>query len=413
MSDSEAVARDEFFESLLGDFLDESGQLLDRLNENLLQLDEWVRSLEEGHDQRCDDELMNEMFRSAHSLKGLSAMLGLGDINHLTHKVENVFDAARKDDLIIDGDVVELMFQGVDRLVSLVDALKEPDTEPVECESVIADIAQLLQSAGVAREQTSQEDAEKAFQEQLSAAGAGPAPAKGSPPSAGAEAEAPPPPPQPQVEPGPPADVEPVPESVVDFFQDLEDEADSQPKYLPIFIDETELSLDHLTETLLALEGGGSPEAIEALLVTSHRIKGSAASIGLNRAAKLAHLMEDLLQNLVATGGALSAEITDVMLKCIDALRQYTKDLREGAGPSDQFGQLARELLAAESASSKANASSAENASPDTAAERTRLEPVDRSAKGWIRTASCASVWRRDSLPKPTPTRWRRTRSTR
>ncbi len=33
MSESEAVARDEFFESLLGDFLDESGQLLDRLNE--------------------------------------------------------------------------------------------------------------------------------------------------------------------------------------------------------------------------------------------------------------------------------------------------------------------------------------------------------------------------------------------
>ena len=35
------------------------------------------------------------MFRSAHSLKGLSAMLGLTDINHLTHKIENVFDAAR------------------------------------------------------------------------------------------------------------------------------------------------------------------------------------------------------------------------------------------------------------------------------------------------------------------------------
>ena len=47
MSESEAVVRDEFFESLLGDFLDESGQLLDRLNENLLQLDEWVRLLDD------------------------------------------------------------------------------------------------------------------------------------------------------------------------------------------------------------------------------------------------------------------------------------------------------------------------------------------------------------------------------
>ena len=106
MSDSEAVPRDDFFESLLGDFLDESGQLLDRLNENLLQLDEWVRALDEDHTERCDDDLMNDMFRSAHSLKGLSAMLGLADINDLTHKVENVFDAARKDELIIKGECV-------------------------------------------------------------------------------------------------------------------------------------------------------------------------------------------------------------------------------------------------------------------------------------------------------------------
>src|SRR5574340_9038 len=115
MSASEQV-HDEFRESLLGDFLDESGQLLDRLNENLLQLDQWVRSLDEDQPKRCDSELINEMFRSAHSLKGLSAMLGLTDINVLTHKIENVFDAARKDELALDGDCVELMFQAVDRL---------------------------------------------------------------------------------------------------------------------------------------------------------------------------------------------------------------------------------------------------------------------------------------------------------
>ena len=45
----------------------------------------------------CDETLLNEMFRSAHSLKGLSGMLGLADINNLTHRLENVFDAARKE----------------------------------------------------------------------------------------------------------------------------------------------------------------------------------------------------------------------------------------------------------------------------------------------------------------------------
>ncbi|HYW80237.1 MAG TPA: Hpt domain-containing protein, partial [Thermoguttaceae bacterium] len=171
MSNSEPVARDEFFDSLLGDFLDESGQLLDRLNENLLQLDDWVRSLGDDHSQRCDDELMNDMFRSAHSLKGLSAMLGLNDINGLTHKVENVFDAARKDELVINGDVVELMFQAVDRLVGLVDVLRDPEVDSVECDSVIGAIGELLQRAGVNREQTSQADAERALQDEMAAAG--------------------------------------------------------------------------------------------------------------------------------------------------------------------------------------------------------------------------------------------------
>lgn len=324
MSDSESVVRDELFDSMLGDFLDESGQLLDRLNENLLQLDEWVRSLGDDHRQRCDEELLNEMFRSAHSLKGLSAMLGLGDVNNLTHRIENVFDAARKDDLVVDGNVVEMMFQGVDRLVSLVGALKEPDTEPVECDSVIESICRLLQTAGVERRQSSQEDAERALSSIRDEA------ATESAPGASQDAS--------RNDPAPAADP----------FENLEDEAEISDKYCSIFIDETEQSLNGLTEMLLALEGEGSREQLKNLLVISHRIKGSAASVGLNRAAKLAHLMEDLLQNLVDIGGTLSTELTDAMLKCTDALRKYTDDLREGRPRADRFSELAGKLLAAQ-----------------------------------------------------------------
>ncbi len=340
MSDSNVVPRDEFFDSLLGDFLDESGQLLDRLNENLLQLDEWVRSLDETHSERCDDELMNDMFRSAHSLKGLSGMLGLTDINSLTHKVENVFDAARKDELIINGDIVELMFQAVDRLVGQVDLLKDPDAESVDSESVIQGIAQVLEAAGVAREQTSQEDAERALadlvEEDKTTAPQPESDSEDTTPTASDDSS----------QPGEANEQsESNGEPVVDYFQGLEDEADSQSKYLSIFIDETELSLDQLTETLLALEGGGNRAALDTLLVTSHRIKGSAASVGLNRPAKLAHLMEDLLQNLVSTGRVLSAEMTDAMLKCTDALRQYVEELKRGGCDSDQFNEMAHELI--------------------------------------------------------------------
>ena len=65
MSDAPANRQDDLLDSLLGDFLDESDQLLTQLNERLLQLDEWVRALDDNHQESCDPSLLNEMFRAA------------------------------------------------------------------------------------------------------------------------------------------------------------------------------------------------------------------------------------------------------------------------------------------------------------------------------------------------------------
>ncbi len=304
-------SQDDLLESLLGDFLDESDQLLTQLNQNLLQLDEWVRSLDEDHQQPCDAELLNEMFRAAHSIKGLSGMMGLSDINTLTHKIENVFDAARNQQLTINADVVDLVFLGVDQLTALVELLKDPEGEPVDTGAVLEGIRELLRSTGAERKQTSQADAEKVLSE---------APVQAAP-------------------------------QIPDPLEDLRDEEDIPEKYVSIFVDETETALDELSETLLALEGGGDPQELSKLLVTSHRIKGSAASIGLNRAAKLAHLIEDLLQGLVETGSVLSTGATDALLACTDALRQFVNQLKQGSSESDDFSAAARRLLASGAAS--------------------------------------------------------------
>ena len=115
--------------------------------------------------------------------------------------------------------------------------------------------------------------------------------------------------------------------------------------YLSIFIDESFETLDELTEALLALEaGGGREKNIEQLFIAAHRIKGSAASIGLNRVAKLAHYMEDLLQSLVDDKGTLTSEMADGMLACTDGLRQYVDALKSGRPGADSFGELAQKL---------------------------------------------------------------------
>jgi len=127
-------------------------------------------------------------------------------------------------------------------------------------------------------------------------------------------------------------------------FACLEDDWESASQYLSIFIDESQETLDELTNALLAVEAGESRRGLEQLFVGAHRIKGSAATIGLNRVAKLAHLMEDLLQVLVDEGRALEPAIADGMLACTDGLRQYVNAIKHGK-PEDQFDVLARQLL--------------------------------------------------------------------
>jgi two-component system chemotaxis sensor kinase CheA len=352
MSAPETDFNNELLDSLLGDFLDESDQLLTQLSKNLLKLDEWVQSLGDDHQQRCDVELLNEIFRSAHSLKGLSAMLGLTDINRLTHKIENVFDAARHDQLAVTRDVTELIFRGLDQLVAMVGLLKDPDGEPVDCAAVLEGIRQLLPGAEAARKQppaNADAAAGAATPDRRPATADSPAaperPASHVP-SAPAAAPAP--------ETAPALELAAVPPA--DPLAGIQDEDDIPEKYLSMFVDEAEAALDGLNGGLLALEGGGNPDALKGLVGTAHKIKGSAASIGLRRAAKLAHLMEDLLEDVVATGSSLSAHTTDVLLKCTDGLRQHVTDLRHGGRESDQFGPLAAGLVAAQSHKSSADA---------------------------------------------------------
>ncbi len=131
------------------------------------------------------------------------------------------------------------------------------------------------------------------------------------------------------------------------LFVSLQDDWEAAERYLSMFIDEVEHTLDELIEALLALEAGGGPENIKHLFIAAHRIKGSAASIGLNRVAKLAHFMEDLLQALVDSGRMMTPAIADAMLAGTDGLRRYVEGLKVGRPEESQFEALAKQLQAA------------------------------------------------------------------
>jgi len=344
MNDSTAM-QDDCSDDLLADFLDESTQLIDRINQRLMDLEQWVQD-EAGSGVAIDEALLNDMFRSAHSIKGLSAMLGLPRVNGLTHNIENVFDAARRGQLTIESHVVGVVYASVDKLSELIDHLRDTQSDDLDCDTQIAAITQVLEAGGALKEQGAQGDVDDAF--------GGVEPIAKTEPEPVIEEEI-------AVETAAPES--PVADSFdcTDMFAEVQDEAEVPAKYLAIFLDESEMSLDEMADILLESDESGSLESVRTLMCTSHRIKGSAASIGLNRPAKLAHMMEDVLQRSRDAERSLDPSLADALLGCADALRAYMKGLRSGETVEVDFATCASELLAAEAECLASGDSSAQN----------------------------------------------------
>lgn len=335
MTDDTAL-RDDCSDDLLADFLDESTQLIERINERLMDLESWVQD-EATANVAVDETLLNDMFRSAHSIKGLSAMLGLPRINGLTHNIENVFDAARRGQLHIDHHVVHVVYASVDRLSELIDCLRETQSEDLDCEQQLQAITQVLETGGALKQQGEQGDVDGAFDDLAAIAESTPDPTsvrdmndmetQQDIATEGTEKQ---------------------PVDCTEMFAEVYDEPEVPTKYLAIFLDETEMSLDEMVDVLLDSDSSQKQEAVRTLMCTAHRIKGSAASIGLNRPAKLAHIMEDILQRQRDAGKVLDPFLTDAVLSGADTLRAYLKGLRSGEVVEVDFAACASELMTAE-----------------------------------------------------------------
>ena len=92
-------------------FLDESREHLQAINDHTLTLEKEPQNL----------EIVNEIFRSAHTLKGMAATMGYQDITSLTHKMENVLDMIRDNKLNATTEVIDIIFASVDYLEDMVE----------------------------------------------------------------------------------------------------------------------------------------------------------------------------------------------------------------------------------------------------------------------------------------------------
>ena len=116
-------------------FLDESHEHLQSLNDGLLGLE----------DNAEDLSVLNEIFRNAHTLKGMSATMGYNKIAELTHEMEDVLDMLRKEQLKVSEDIIDTLFKCVDSLEQMIDNVGNGEPEDLlDVSGLVAKLSAIL-----------------------------------------------------------------------------------------------------------------------------------------------------------------------------------------------------------------------------------------------------------------------------
>lgn len=106
----------------IGDFLGEAEEIIENLNNDLIVLDDCAAQ------GSCDPDLLNRIFRGAHSLKGLAGMFGFDDIASLAHHLETLLDHLRLGKVPLNTGLVQLLTEGFETLSRLIEGKGEdPD----------------------------------------------------------------------------------------------------------------------------------------------------------------------------------------------------------------------------------------------------------------------------------------------
>ncbi len=133
----------------MGMFLEESMDNLQTLNEALLDLEQNPNNIDK----------VNEIFRVAHTIKGMAATMGYSNIAELTHKMEDVLSRFREGKLSVTRNVVTVLFDCLDTLEKMVSNIEDGNDEDVEIANIIEDLENVVNDKIEMKEE--KEDANK------------------------------------------------------------------------------------------------------------------------------------------------------------------------------------------------------------------------------------------------------------
>ncbi|RDU61076.1 hybrid sensor histidine kinase/response regulator [Helicobacter marmotae] len=136
-------------QEIMEDFLVEAFEMIEQLDQDLVELENNPEDL----------DLLNRIFRVAHTIKGSSSFLNFDILTRLTHNMEDVLNKARRDELKITPDVMDVVLHSVDLMKSLLSAIRDSGTDAnsgIDIDDTVARL-QAISNGGAPAEDTPKE----------------------------------------------------------------------------------------------------------------------------------------------------------------------------------------------------------------------------------------------------------------
>ena len=282
-------------EEILKDFLVEAGENLDRLDQDLVRLEQ----------SPGDAKTIGSAFRALHTIKGSSGFFAFKRIEKVAHAGESLLGKVRDRKLTLNADMVTTLLATLDRVREIVRGVESAGNEPSgEDAELIGTLHALAEGKAGAVAQRG---------------ALVPAPVAPPPATPRAEAPAPPAPPARAMAPAPAS-------ATLDSF-------------LRDFLAESLENLDAMDRAFVALEQTPHDRTLLATVFSAlHTLKGSSGFFAFHRLEKVAHAAESLLGKLRTGELLLSAAMTSALIDTVDGIRETLRHIENtGQEPTKDF----------------------------------------------------------------------------
>lgn len=279
------------------DFVTESRELLDNIEPQIIELEKHAALSGD-----VDDEVLNNIFRLFHSVKGMASFVDLQTIAMVTHEAETLLDLFRKRQMTIVTGHVTLLYRTCDFIRGLIDKVEEELTDSRYAEDAASIIGELKQV--ISGEQRAEAAAE--------------APEDGPRGSSAGETE------NTQVE----------DQGTENLEVPCEFQFDITPEMYKRFTDEAIEIFEEIEAALLELEDNpADKECVERVFRGFHSFKGNAGFFGYSQLEQLSHQAETLLAEIRDKGAQVDGKAISALLAVVDSLREGVLSLNAENGP--------------------------------------------------------------------------------